>query len=108
MIQRFDDSAIRRIDDLRMIRLHLQCEQTPPPPPDRLFELDNSVAKNVSIPNDTFSDSPPRDLSRATLLDAAIFLLPVDGDIELEKSVRVGGWGGTRILTVIDNSLMVR
>ena len=28
------------------------------PPPDRLFKLDYYVTKKVSIPNDTFSDSP--------------------------------------------------
>ena len=45
------------------------------PPPDRFFKLDYSVTKKVTIPNDTFSDSPRRDLSNAALFGAEFFLL---------------------------------
>ena len=80
------------------VRKHL----FPFPPPDRLFELDNSVTKKVPIvaPNDTFSDSPQRDLSAATLLAADTLLASCCGDVEFEKLVR-GGEGRGRLLAFI-------
>lgn len=38
-----------------------------PPSPEPTFGLHNSITKKVPISNDMFSDSPPRDLSNATL-----------------------------------------
>lgn len=63
-------------------------------PPDRLFELDNSVTQIMPIPNDTFSDSPKRHPSNATILDADIAL-----DVEISSSKRRSG--GERLLVFV-------
>ena len=69
-----------------------------PPPADRCFKLDYSVTKKVPIPNDTFADSPRRDLYNATLFGADILLA-----VETSNFKRRSGWGAfTRIIMYTD------
>ena len=85
---------------LQQLPYYYSASSKRPPPPDRLFEVDNSVTKMVPIRDDTFSDSPRRDLSNTTPFDADILL-----DVEIPRSKSRSG-GDVYVLTRIKHGYL--